>query len=269
MMVVDVHERIQFNRTWLRRRLGHTKRRTKQIVVAGERRHVAVRRRLAAQYLRGGGLEIGALQMPLRLPAGVSARYVDRFDVAQLRSHYPELQDFELVEPDIIDDGEVLGTIPDESADFLIANHMIEHCEDPIGTLSNHLRVLKRGGVLYMAVPDRRFTFDHERDSTPLAHLVRDHFEGPQWSRRAHYEEWARFVAGAAPEQVPAEADALEAQNYSIHFHVWTPISFLELVSHCRSDLALPLEVDALERNDHEFVVVMRRAAGTSAASGA
>ena len=81
----------------------------------------------------GSGLEIGALQMPLRLPAGASVRYVDRFDVEELRSHYPELDDFELVAPDVIDDGEVLGTIPDESADFLIANHMIEHCEDPIG----------------------------------------------------------------------------------------------------------------------------------------
>lgn len=264
-MVVDGHERIQFKRAWLRRRLSHTKRRTKEIVVAGERRHVAVRRRLAAQYLSGSGLEIGALQMPLWLPASASVRYVDRFDVAQLRAHYPELEDFELVTPDVIDDGEVLGSIPDESADFLIANHMIEHCEDPIGTLSSHLRVLKRGGVLYMAVPDRRFTFDRERGPTPLAHLVRDHAEGPRWSRRTHYEEWARFVAGAAPQQVPAEADALEAQNYSIHFHVWTPISFLELLAHCRSGLELPLEVDALERNDHEFVVVMRRAAAAGA----
>jgi SAM-dependent methyltransferase len=266
-MVVDTHGRNRFNQAWLRRRLAHTKRRTKEIVVAGERRHVAVRRRLAAQYLHGSGIEIGALQMPLRLPAGASVRYVDRFDIAQLRAHYPELDDFELVAPDIIDDGEVLATVPDESAGFLIANHMIEHCEDPIGTLSNHLRVLKPGGVLFMAVPDRRFTFDREREPTPLAHLVRDHAEGPGWSRRTHFEEWARFVAGAAPDRIAAEADALEAQDYSIHFHVWTPISFLELLAHCRSELELALEVDAMERNDHEFLVVMRRVEAPSSSS--
>jgi hypothetical protein len=111
-----------------------------------------------------------------------------------------------------------------------------------------------------MAVPDCRHTFDRDRTLTPLAHLARDHSEGPRWSRRTHYEEWARCVAGAAPEDVTARAAELEAQSYSIHFHVWTPAAFLETLVHCRTALGLELEVDALERNGHEFIVILRRA---------
>ncbi len=246
--------------TWRRRKVGRAKRAVRRFAIAEERRHAGVRRRLADQYLAGSGLEIGALHMPLRVPRGASVRYVDRCGIVELRRHYPELDDVDLVSPDVIDDGETLATVADASVDFVIANHMIEHCEDPIGTLSSHLRVLRPGGVLYMAVPDCRRTFDRDRPITPLAHLERDHEAGPAVSRRTHYEEWARFVDRVSDDDVSRRAEELDRRNYSIHFHVWTPAAFLELLCRCRSAFALPLEVEAVERNDHEFIVVASRA---------
>jgi SAM-dependent methyltransferase len=245
---------------WRRRKLGAVKRRARQLIVAEERRHARVRRRLAAQYLAGHGLEIGALFLPLHVPSGASVRYVDRFRVPELRKHYPELNDFDLVTPDVVDDGETLAGIPDASTDFVIANHFIEHCEDPIGTLQNHLRVLRPGGILYMAVPDCRYTFDRDRSITTLAHVERDYVEGAACSRRGHYEEWVRCVHEVSVEEVSSSADELERRMYSIHFHVWTPSAFLDLLTHCRVQLGAPLEVEAMERNDHEFIVVMSRA---------
>jgi SAM-dependent methyltransferase len=244
---------------WQRRKIGYAKRRARTIVIPAERRHLGVRTRLAAQHLSGAGLEIGALHMPLRAPSRVDVRYVDRFTVPELREHYPELDGYDLVTPGVIDDGETLATVADASVDFVIANHMIEHTEDPIGTLKNHLRVLRPGGVIYMAVPDRRFTFDRDRQVTPLSHLRRDHVEGSGWSRRAHYEEWARFVDQVPPDEVESRADDLERRNYSIHFHVWTPGAFVELLTACRTEFGLPFEIDALERNDHEFIVILGR----------
>ncbi len=235
------------------------KRAARERVVAEKRRQASVRRRLSVQHLRGDGLEIGALHMPLKVPASASVRYVDRFELPALREHYPELADLDLVRPDLVDDGETLGSVSDASVDFVIANHMIEHCEDPIETLGNHLRVLRPGGILYMAVPDCRKTFDRDRTVTSLAHIVRDHEQGSAVSRRVHYEEWARFVDGVVPGEVSERADQLEAQAYSIHFHVWTPVSFLELLIHCRSSLELPVDVEALERNGHEFIVILSR----------
>jgi SAM-dependent methyltransferase len=235
--------------------------RTRELV-AEKRRH-RVRRRLAARHLRGRGLEIGALHMPLELPANASVRYVDRFGVPEARAHYPELSDYELVRPDLIDDGERLASVADMSVDFVIANHMIEHCEDPIGTLANHVRVLRSGGSLYMAVPDCRMTFDRDRAVTPLAHIVRDHQDGPARSRRIHYEEWARLVEKVAPGEVQPRAAELEGQRYSIHFHVWTPAAFLELLVYCRTVPRLPLEIDALQPNGQEFIAILRRTLAT------
>jgi SAM-dependent methyltransferase len=243
-----------------RRKLVSAKRRARQVVVTRDRRHEGVRRRLAAQYLSGSGLEIGALHMPLHTPSGASVRYVDRMHVPELRHHYPELNDFDLVTPDIIDDGETLASIPDASVDFVIANHMIEHCEDPIGTLKNQLRALRRGGILYMAVPDCRQTFDRNRPVTSLAHVQRDHEEGPAWSHRVHYEEWSRHIDKAAEDEIAAGADDLIRRGYSIHFHVWTPTAFVGFLSHCREELGVPLEIEAMERNDHEFIVILSRA---------
>ena len=113
------------------------------------------RARLASVYLRGSGLEIGALHHPLPVPRSACVSYVDRMTVAELRKQYPDLPSNELVEPDLIDNGETLSKVPAVSQDFVIANHFLEHCQDPIGTLENFFRVLKLGGILYLTVPDK------------------------------------------------------------------------------------------------------------------
>ena len=202
--------------------------------------------------------------MPLRVPSRANVRYVDRFPVELLREHYPELSRDKLVPVDIVDDGERLASIEDSSLDFIIANHFYEHCEDPIATLSNHLRVLKPGGILYMAIPDKRKTFDRNRPVTDLEHLIRDHTHGPAASRMGHYEEWAMLVEPLnhdwwSADGAPDRARQLESENYSIHFHVWTPTAFVALLMHCERT-GLALEVEALERNQHEFIVVLRKA---------
>ncbi len=217
------------------------------------------RRRLAARYLAGSGLEVGALHRPLRIPSAARVRYVDRMDTPALRAHYRELAAEQLVEVDVVDDGEKLTTQADGSADFIIANHFIEHTEDPIGTLASHLRVLRPGGILYLAVPDRRRTFDVDRPATPLSHVIRDHDEGPAWSRPVHQEEWARLVDKVPAADVEARVRALEETDYSIHFHVWAPAEFAELLRYAREDAQLPFRIEALQPNHHEFIAILRR----------
>ncbi len=214
---------------------------------------------LAKRYLNGSGLEIGALHRSLPLPPNATVRYVDRMDCAGLRSHYPELAAEPLVEVDIIDDGETLSTQPDSSVDFVIANHFIEHTQDPLGTLANHLRVLRHGGIHYLAVPHRRRTFDADRPPTPLEHIVRDHREGPGWSRPIHQEEWARLVDKTPAAEVPSRVQELEQTDYSIHFHVWAPREFRALLKCARDELQLPFTTEALRPNGHEFIAILRR----------
>lgn len=219
------------------------------------------RTRLAVRYLRGDGIEIGALQAGLPVARGARVRYVDRLTVDGLREQYPELRDVSLVVPDIVDDGEVLGSIPDGSLDFVAASHFIEHCENPIGTLRNQLRKLRPDGVLFLVVPDKRATFDAPRAVTTIEHLVRDDRGGPEWSRRGHYEEWVYEANQVDPADADGTVERLLAQAYSVHFHVWTPTAFLDLLSFCRGELGLPFELRAFERGDAEFVVVLSKRA--------
>jgi SAM-dependent methyltransferase len=228
------------------------------------------RREFAERFLAGEGLEIGALHLPLAMPPRARVSYVDRMPVERLRSEYPELAEWDLVEVDVVDDGERLETVPEASQDIIVANHFHEHCEDPIRTIETHLGKLRPGGILFYAVPDKRFTFDHQREITPLEHIVEDHEHGPERSRSEHYEQWTRLViAGEAPEGLAGEdfeqwalsrAGELERDAYSIHFHVWTQAEFLRLVLHCRERLEEAFDIEAAARQGIEFMVVLRKA---------
>ncbi len=221
--------------------------------------HRRIRRRLARKYLCGRGLEIGALHAPLEVPRSTSVRYVDRLGVASLRTLYPELNSVPLVEPDIVDNGEALSSQPDGSADFIIANHLIEHTEDPLGTLANHLRVVRPKGIIYMAVPDRTRTFDRMREPTTWEHLLRDHAEGPGSSRQSHFEEWARLVERAPESVVEQRAKSLADMGYSVHFHVWSPNEFAAMLDRAKQELSLPFEVVERRNNGAEVIFILRR----------
>jgi SAM-dependent methyltransferase len=210
------------------------------------------------------------LHNPLPTPAHVKVKYVDRLDRDGLYAHYPELREFNLVAVDIVDDGEKLITLPTASQDFTIANHFLEHCEDPLRTLANHLRVLRVGGVIYMAVPDKNHTFDIDREITTLDHLVLDFERGPLNSRYEHYKEWVKRVEPHFGRYGPdTQADVIEArvtelmdQAYSIHFHCWTITEVLEMLSHARNAMSLPFEVEFVAERDDEIIFVLRRTVG-------
>jgi predicted SAM-dependent methyltransferase len=213
---------------------------------------------VAAAYLRGRGLEVGALHNPLKVPHWVQVTYVDRMPVSELRRQYPDLARLRFVEVAIVDDGERLDTVADASQDFVIANHFLEHCADPIGTVKSFLRVLRPAGVLYLAVPDKRYTFDRDRPVTSLEHLRKDHEAGPGWSRRQHFMEWARLVDKVTePAEVNRYVERLLAVDYSIHYHVWTQAEFLEFLGDMKK--ALAFEVELFLKHGHEMIVVLRK----------
>lgn len=219
---------------------------------------LATRKRVARKYLRGEGIEIGALHNPLPVPKTTRVRYVDRMTVADLLRQYPNLAELPLVPVDIVSDGETLSSIPDASQDFVIGNHFLEHCEDPIGTLKNFLRVVRPNGVVYFAVPDKRFTFDRDRPLTTLEHLIADHQHGPTASRRGHYEEYAEFVHDRhTPDDIRAMADHLIDIGYSIHFHVWTQREVLELLAWLARTESF--DVELVLKNEGEVIAILRK----------
>jgi SAM-dependent methyltransferase len=229
------------------------------------------RRMLSRAFLFGEGIEVGALHNPLAVDAHAKVRYVDRMSREDLFMHYPELREHSLVAVDIIDDGEKLGAVAADSQDFIIANHFLEHCQDPIGTLKNFMRVLKPGAVMFVALPDRRYSFDCDRARTSLAHLIADHHEGPQVSRRDHFHEWATLVEPHfqriyTGEAIEARVQELMEMDYSIHFHTFEPDDFVALAVHCAENERMALEiVFGGEFADGEMIFILRK---TNAGAG-
>lgn len=183
-------------------------------------RAVERRRQALARELRGRGLEIGALRTPTTLPHASDVLYSDILTAEQLDRLYPGSK-----HPDIISDSERFPDVPDNSFDFVVANHVLEHVSNPIGALEEWHRILRPGGLLLMALPDKRFTFDRRRQRTSLAHLLSDYNSDlpAQQLNARHLLEWAQYVEQLEPGTAQFErwvAGQLE-RGYSVHNHVW------------------------------------------------
>lgn len=225
------------------------------------RRGSDVRDFLAQQYLCGSGIEIGALNLPARVPKGTIVKYVDSKPAEQLIETYrTEMQGHTVVPVDIVADAQTLDGIEDESQDFVVANQVVEHLENPLLALRNMLRVTKPGGVIFLSLPDKRHTFDADRAVTPFEHVLQDYQRGCEESREAHYREWIEKVEKLPPADMPARLDWLmNTARYSIHFHVWTQFELFEFFEKARHLPNFSFEIDCFKANDFEALFVLRK----------
>jgi SAM-dependent methyltransferase len=225
-----------------------------------------------ARWLTGRGIELGALHRPLAVASGVQVEYVDRLSVAELRRQYPELATVDLVPVTQIGSAEDLTAIADSSLDFVVACHVLEHVENPTRALKEIHRVLREGGVFFCALPEPRVTFDRERQPTTVEHLIHDHELGLT-ARRDHFVDWVENVERHQPwwtsePRDPAErVELLLEMDYSIHFHVWRPDTFLDYLAALRDDSRVGFELldfaGCQPSTDDEFIFVLRKGVGT------
>ncbi len=214
---------------------------------------------LSYKYILGQGIEIGALHNPLPVSKNVSVTYIDRMSVNSLRQHYPELKNQKLVNVDIMSNGELLDGVKDMSQDFVISIHLIEHVENPLGAIENWLRVLKPGGIIYLAVPNKDNSFDKHRDITSNSHILKDYEIGFEQSRKQHYKEWAVKVEGAMEEAINEKVESLMQMEYSIHFHVWDLNAFLGFMIFCQKDRLFPFKIESCFSMKKEFIFILRK----------
>lgn len=187
------------------------------------------KRQWFARHLRGDGLEIGALQHPMPLAHANTILYSDILTAEQLERSYPGSKP-----PDIVSDSESFPTIANDRFDFIVANHVLEHLSSPIRALKEWFRILRDDGLLLMAIPDKRFTFDRGRQRTPLTHLIADsetHLPAHELNK-CHLLEWAEHVEHLTPGSAAFDrwvAQQVE-QGYSVHNHVWVAQDVLEML---------------------------------------
>ena len=240
------------------------------------------RKIISATFLKGSGIEIGAFASPLEAPSGASVTYIDKYNLDALDASHKiaglTLADFgvdiaSIIRPDIVDDGECLTKIGDYSQDFVIANHVLEHFEDPIKGFKNMLRVLKHNGILYLSLPEMRHSFDQTRQPTPFSHILRDYESGPAWSRDTAYAEFAKIFAahgmdkGLFPRCTGQRlklfedklATELNQANFSIHFHAWTMDGMLDMFLNIKRVFKISFEMKLAIKNNDEVVFVFQK----------
>ena len=150
---------------------------------------------------------------------------------------------------------------------------VLEHFENRVKGFKNMLRVLKHGGVLYLALPEMQHSFDRIRRPTPFEHVWRDYEEGPAWSRRQAFEEFAEvFVENgmdknlfpqssgdARAEFTRRVADDLEREDFSIHFHAWRMPDMLEMFLQLHRRLHIGFRLELAQANGDEVIFIFRR----------
>lgn len=241
---------------------------------------VETRRQLALRYLKpaGSGLEIGALHAPLPLPAAARALYVDKHTADRLRILRADAA-ATLVTPDLLTDGLRLDCIAADSQDFVIANHLLEHAQDALGTLRNWLNVLRPGGILFVAVPIGARCFDKGRPVTSNAHFLEDYELSRAGDTAAmrqrnldHIEEHLAISAPAiaALQDLPwVPPDASEHQRLielyldhdpeQIHHHVFSRSSLGELLQLLCRVVGGACRVERVAASRVEALAIVRR----------
>ena len=231
------------------------------------------------------GLEIGPLHNPLVRKSDGEVLYVDHADTDFLKqaNHNPLINNDDIVDVDIIWGDRPLRQLVPQPMDYVVASHVIEHVPDMIGWLMDLHGALKEDGLICLAIPDRRFTFDLHRPESTIGELVEAYLVRARrpparhlFDKLALYAEYPKAQAWEEDmtAQLPPQAERLpEAYRLAQHVastidyvdaHCWvfTPESFLDVADRLSQLGLFPFLIDNFhptEYGDYEFYLRLRK----------
>lgn len=237
------------------------------------------------------GVELGPLNRPLIRREDGDVLYADHRSTEDLRAKYAghELVVGAAAEPivdvDLVLDRQSLAEALGARApvDYIVASHVIEHIPDPIGWLNELAGVLREEGVVFLVVPDKRFTFDFRRTPTTTGDLIGHHIAGAKLASPTQIFEYVARAAQVDPFAVwagrqrdpkpifegqlaralsDARYVADHAIYYDAHCTTYTPASFLAVYREVIDLGLIPFEIariDPTEPNSIEFMVTLRK----------
>jgi SAM-dependent methyltransferase len=127
-----------------------------------------------------------------------------------------------------------LKGVKDESLDFILSSHCLEHVANPFKAIEEWLRVLKVNGIVVLILPQKKCCFDHKRPYTNFIHLLEDFENNIDEYDTTHYNEIISlhdlkldFLAGSRNEFI--ERCQKNFENRGMHHHVFS-LSLLEKI---------------------------------------
>ena len=241
-------------------------------------------------------LEIGPSHNPLfPKKEGWNVETVDWLDQEGLKEHYKQHGvDLDKIEPvDYIWNGKSYSeSIPKrEYYDYIIASHVVEHTTNLAGFFRDCSLLLQKDGRLRLAVPDKRYIFDHFRDVTGLGEVLNNYYYpdtihsagmvGEYVSAVVNYKgsiSWGKNPFFPINHLINKDLDhfafchseklaldsirrVLENREYiDIHHYCFTPASFEYLIYELQLLGLIDLEIEKLYPSlGNEFIVTLRK----------
>jgi SAM-dependent methyltransferase len=218
-------------------------------------------RKLAYIILEGVGIEIGAMHNPQKLSSNAIVEYVDIITKEEAISKYPELINFDIVNVKYKCDIDKAGLTEVESGskDFAIICHIIEHTANPIFLIEELFRILKTGGYLVIACPDKNFTFDKERPLTTWEHLKNDYHNKINYVEDEHLLENIHFFS---KDYTDINKEKEFYKNGKAHVHVWDSNSFDSFLNNTFKLLELHTKTifkSTGYENEYEYFAIIKK----------
>jgi SAM-dependent methyltransferase len=161
----------------------------------------------------------------------------------------------------------------DNTLDYVLSSHVIEHFFDPVKALREWHRVIKPGGYIFVIAPHKDRTFDKPREVTPVAELMdrstgritmSDYVQAVDLPRVEQSGKAAFGPDYEIPPQVllrrgaqPDEGWARYEADDHHHWSVWRTNDFVDLVKALGFDIVEIQDTD--DKVGNGFTVVIRK----------
>jgi len=137
-----------------------------------------------------------------------------------------------------ISEANELENVKNNSYDFLLSCHSLEHVANPLKALKRWNEVLKVHAKIVLVLPDKDYTFDVRRPYTSFDHLLKDYENQITENDSTHFDEVIKLHESARDPnpQTPQEFVARVKNNYairSVHHHVFSLDVLEKMLVHC------------------------------------
>lgn len=238
---------------------------------------------------QGRGIEIGPLDNPLVSRVESKILYADHADQKTLQLKY---QNNSRVDPkkipaiDLVLSEQVnLQTcVNPESIDYIVASHVIEHVPNLVAFLKQTNSVLRDGGHLCLAVPDKRYTFDvfrritfpddvfdaefQDRTRPSLDQVVDHHKNKVNFDRKNAWDNYHAEVINSLSRNYDRKGIEnliqrhMEGEYLDVHCWVFTPNSFMNLIPIILKKYEIPFIPSIFRKTEfgrNEFIVQLKK----------
>ena len=230
-------------------------------------------------------LEIGALDSPTYEKSELDIKYLDYASTDELSragEGNPRHLLHTLVYVDYVCPVPAYSSYISSKFDLVIANHVIEHIPDTIRWFREIYKIINDEGILFLSIPDKRYTFDIARDTTNFIDLLRIYDEKIQkptfYQILEHFyfhknvsakEAWSNNVGEKINQKrfdinkaIAVAKKHANEQYADVHCHVYTDSSFRELIKNLIElklcDFQVIQTIDT-QKGSNEFYAVLQK----------